>query len=101
MISTGGGNSPRWSRNGHELFYVNGNKMMSVAVETKPTFKAATPELLFQNGSYIGIANYDIAPDGEHLLMVATQEDENATPNQLNIVLNWTEELKRRAPAEK
>lgn len=101
MISIGGGNSPRWSRNGHELFYVNGNRMMSVAVETKPTFKAATPELLFQNGNYIGIANYDIAPDGEHLLMVATQEDENATPNELNVVLNWTEDLKRRAPAQK
>ena len=101
MISIDGGNTPRWSRNGKELFYLNGNKVMSVAVETKPTFKAATPTLLFQNGSYVGIANYDVAPDGEHFVMISTQEDANAKPNELNVVLNWTEELKHRAPEEK
>lgn len=101
MISIDGGSSPRWSRNGRELFYLNGDKMMSAAVETKPTFKAATPTLLFQNGSYIGLRNYDVARDGEHFVMIARQDDPNATPNELNLVLNWTEELKRRAPAEK
>lgn len=101
MISLNGGRSPRWSRNGRELFYLNGNAMMSARVETKPTFKAATPTVLFQNGSYIGLANYDVARDGEHFVMISTEEDANATPNELNVVLNWTEELKRRAPEEK
>lgn len=105
MISIGGGNWPRWSRNGQELFYLNGNKMMSIAVETKPTFKAGTPRLLFQSGSFdaagFDIAgNYDVAHDGQHFLMI-TRADVNATPNELNVVLNWPDELKRRAPAEK
>ena len=31
-ISTDGGSEPIWSRDGRELFYRNGNKMMAVAV---------------------------------------------------------------------
>ncbi len=49
-------------------------------------------------GSY---RDYDISPDGERLLMVfpADQPDsgEPARP-QINIVLNWFEELKERVP---
>ena len=100
MISTSGGAFPRWSRNGHELFYLDGYKVMSVAVETNPAFKAGTPRLLFENSSYGSLGDYDVAPDGKHFVMI-TQEDVNATPNGLNVVLNWTEELKRRAPAQK
>ena len=100
MISIDGGSWPRWARNGRELFYLNENKMMSVGIETKPTFKAATPRFLFQNGSLDLLGDYDVAPDGEHFVMI-TQEDANATPDELNVVLNWTEDLKRRAPAEK
>ena len=101
MISINGGISPRWSRNGHEMFYLDGNKIMSVAVETRPTFKSATPTLLFQNASFMGLRNYDVARDGEHFVMVAREDDPNATPNELNVIVNWTEELKRRVPPEK
>jgi serine/threonine protein kinase/Tol biopolymer transport system component len=100
MISVDGGSYPRWARNGREIFLLNGAKMMSVAVDTRPTFKAGTPRLLFENPSYVGFGNYDPAPDGQHFLMTM-QEDAAATPNELNVILNWTEELKRRAPAEK
>ncbi len=45
--------------------------------------------------------DYDMSPDGERLLMVfpADQSDpgEPARP-QINIVLNWFEELKERVP---
>ena len=100
MVSNSGGAYPRWSRDGRELFYLNGYKVMDVAVETKPTFKAGTPRLLFENPSYGGLGNYDVAADGQHFVMI-TQEDTNATPNELNVVLNWADDLKRRAPAER
>jgi hypothetical protein len=29
------------------------------------------------------------------------QEDTSTSPKELNVILNWSEELKRRAPAEK
>jgi len=100
MISVDGGSYPRWARDGREIFFLNGTKMMSVAVETRSTFKAGTPRLLFENRGYAGLGNYDVAPDGQHFLMIM-QEDAAATPNELNVVLNWTEELKRRAPPGK
>ena len=60
QISVEGGAGPTWARNGRELFYRNGDKMMAVAVQTEPTFTAAIPRLLFQ-GPYLG---YDVTPDG-------------------------------------
>lgn len=47
-----GGAVPLWARSGREIFFRNGdNKMMSVAVETQPSFKASTPRMLFQGGN--------------------------------------------------
>ena len=49
----------------------------------------------------LGYRDYDITPDGQRLLMLfpADQPDpgEPALP-QINIVLNWFEELKERVP---
>jgi len=100
MISNSGGMYARWSRDGHEIFYRNEDKMMSVTVQTQPGFKAGTPRLLFEGGGYVGQGNYDVAPDGQHLLMIKEKEAA-ASAKQLNIVLHWGEELKRRAPAGK
>jgi serine/threonine protein kinase/Tol biopolymer transport system component len=100
MISVDGGSYPRWAPNGREVFFLSGSKVMSVPVETQSTFKAGTPRGLFENRGYSGLGNYDVAPDGEHFLMIM-QDDAAVSPNQLNLVLGWTEELKRRAPTEK
>src|SRR5262245_50213828 len=43
QISTDAGNWPRWARNGRELFYRNGDKMMAVEIDTKPAFRAGRP----------------------------------------------------------
>ena len=101
MISTEGGQYPRWARSGREIFFVSGDRMMSVDVETQPGFKAGTPHALFPTSDYlVGAGNYDVAPDGQHFLMVK-QEEASISPKELNVVLNWSEELKRRAPARK
>jgi hypothetical protein len=42
---------------------------------------------------------YDVSPDGQRFLMIQPIEEE-APPTQINVVLNWAEELKRRVPAE-
>ena len=47
QISTNGGEQPRWVRNGREIVYRNGTKMMSAAVQIQPTFVAAKPVELF------------------------------------------------------
>jgi Tol biopolymer transport system component len=102
QISTEGGTEPVWSRNGRELFYRSGDKMMAVEIDTRSTFSAGKPKSLFQ-GLYQPTptfdANYDVAPDGRRFLMIKPGGEEQA-PTQVNVVLNWFEELKRLVPAK-
>lgn len=100
MISTEGGQYPRWARNGHEIFFINGDKLMSVPVETQPAFKAGTPRALFQTAGFLGVGNYDVAPDGQHFLMIK-QEEALTSIKELKVILNWFEDLKRLAPPGK
>jgi Tol biopolymer transport system component len=103
QISTEGGTEPVWSRNGRELFYRSGDKMMAVEIDTRSGFSAGKPKSLFQ-GLYqptpILDANYDVAPDGRRYLMIKPGAEEQA-PTQVNVVLNWFEELKRLMPLTK
>jgi eukaryotic-like serine/threonine-protein kinase len=101
QISTDGGTEPVWNRNGQELFYRNGNKMMAVEITTQPSFALGKPRMLFE-GPYVlatvPVSNYDVSPDGRRFLMVKPTEQTQAVPTQINVVLNWFEELKRRVP---
>jgi len=104
QISTEGGTEPVWNRNGRELFYRSGDKMMAVDIATQPSFAAGKPRMLFQ-GHYvptgIKMPYYDVSPDGERFLMLKPIEQAEPAPTQINVVLNWTEELKRLVPTEK
>ena len=96
--------SPLWSRDGRQLFYrtTDGN-VMAVDVDTRTTFSFGIPHLLF-DGPYhtsgTGI-DYDIAPDGQHFLMMKSEDTNSTPPYEMRVVLNWTEELKNRLGAAK
>jgi serine/threonine-protein kinase len=98
-ISTNGGTEPVWARRGGELFFRNGTQMMVVAVTTQPRFAAATPTALFSQPFALvaGRVNYDVSPDGQRFIVVGPSESEQPA-GQLNVVLNWFEELKRLVP---
>ena len=104
QVSTEGGTEPVWNRNGRELFYRNGDKMMAVDIATQPSFVAGKPHLLFE-GQYqpapATLPNYDVSPDGQRFLMLKPNEQGLAAPTQINVVLNWFEELKQKVPTEK
>jgi hypothetical protein len=104
QISTEGGVEPVWARNGRELFFRNGDRMMVAAVETKAAFAAANPKLLFE-GQYATAfspldRDYDVSSDGQRFLMIKASEEESGA-TQLNVVINWSDELRRLAPAGK
>jgi Tol biopolymer transport system component len=110
LISISGGHSPLWAHNGRELFYRNGDATMVVAVETNPTFKPGKPQTLFR-GKYfsyipgIELTPWDISPDGKRFVMTtllqsADGKSEEKRQRKINIVLNWTEELKQRVPTK-
>ncbi len=95
------GGDPVWSPDGTELFYRSGDKMMVVSVQMEPTFSADKPRVLFE-GSYLTSVTipgfypyYDMSPDGKRFLMI---KKEGADQAQINVVLNWFEELKRLVP---
>jgi len=97
-ISTEGGTQPRWAGNGRELFYRNGNKMLAVSIDTRNGFVASRPKLLFE-GSYRmnvnWVAAYDVTADGQRFVMHHSRQDTGG--DQIHVVLNWSEEVKRRA----
>jgi len=107
-ISQDGGYFPLWSPEGSELFYrpsaVSAEiTLRSVDIVTEPAFAFSNEQTLPIEGFTVvgSYRDYDMSPDGELLLMVfpADQADsgEPARP-QINIVLNWFEELKERVP---
>ncbi len=104
QISTEGGTEPLWNPNGRELFYRSGDKMMAVDIATRPRFSVGKPKVLFAgqfqpSPSQVQNANYDVSSDGQRFLMVKPGQDH--APTQINVVLNWFEELKQKVPAGK
>ena len=76
QVSRKRGTEPVWRR--EELFYRSANQMLAVPVETKTTFQAGTPRVLFE-GSYqrtrlSSAANYDVTLDGQRFVMVQHRE---------------------------
>jgi eukaryotic-like serine/threonine-protein kinase len=105
QISAEGGTEPLWNPNGRELFYRSGDKMMATEIATHPRFSASKPNVLFAgqfqpSPSPVPTANYDVSPDGRRFLMLKSDEPEGAA-TQINVVLNWFEELKQRVPTRK
>jgi len=97
QISRDGGQEPIWAPRGQELFYRNGEAIMVVGIKTEPTFTVGSPVVLFTGRYAISLTgvNYDISPDGQRFLMSKSAGGEQG---QINVVLNWFEELKRLVP---
>jgi Tol biopolymer transport system component len=97
QISTGGGIEPVWSRDGRELFYLNGDAMMAVDIRTSPAFGAGTPRVLYQGrfaASPNGVAAYDVSADGKRFLRIQAMHPDPPT-HEIRVTLNWFEELNR------
>ena len=94
-ISTGGGTSPRWRRDGRELFYASadGRSIIAVPVRPGPAFAAGVPERLFtfavpaaRDRSRNSV--YDVLPDGQRFIVSVPAGE--ATSSRITVVLNWT-----------
>ncbi len=102
QVSTQGGTEPRWAQNVPELFFRSGNTMMVVEISTEPSLTPSAPRVLFEvgyvdGGTRPGFPDYDVTADGRRFVMVQPMEPESA-PTQINVILNWFEELKRLVP---
>jgi serine/threonine-protein kinase len=112
-VEPGGYRHPRWSPDGRSLFYIIGGsiRLMVVGVSTQPTFAFGNPARLQKHGSWIDNFNdaathWDVLPDGQHFIAravtgaVAQANGEAPQRQQIQVVLNWFEELKQRVPTK-
>ena len=96
QVSTDGGTQPRWNRNGRELFFRSGARMMAVDVETGAAFRAGAARVLFERVS----SDYDVAPDGKRFLMLKPSATAGDT-TEIHVIVNWFDDLRRRVPLPK
>jgi serine/threonine-protein kinase len=102
------GSAPLWSHDGKRLFFAYSSRVFAMDVQTSPTFATSQPlEIAGTDGSLASlpaVRNFDLTPDGKQLLVVLTDQtdDRNGAAHgpQINVVLNWTEELKTRVPTK-
>ncbi len=94
QISLAGGISPRWRRDGKELFYLTTEgQLMAVTVKAGQSFEAGKPTILFHvEAVHSDLAQYEVAPDGQRFL-VNTRSGNQPLP--VTVSLNWAAELKR------
>jgi hypothetical protein len=92
QVSVTEGRQPFWR--GDTLFYrqmVPDSRIMAARIDTRNGLRAEVPHSLAPldaNAFLVGVA-----PDGHRLLVI---DKSQATSAQLNVVVNWTEELKAR-----
>ena len=95
LVSADGGVEPLWSRDGRELFFQNGNRLMSVAVTPGATFSATLPRVEHEGRflrSITGNTSFSIAPDGRRFLRIQPV-DQQPSILRIDLVLNWYSEL--------
>jgi dipeptidyl aminopeptidase/acylaminoacyl peptidase len=106
IITNNGAQDPAWSKSSDELFYREGQAIMSVRFTvTDDEFVPERPTMLFRRPFWLGAgtsvrATYDVAPDGRFLLNqpiadVAAERTRLLFPDHLQFVSNWTEEVHR------
>ncbi|MDA1183348.1 MAG: hypothetical protein O2930_01725 [Acidobacteria bacterium] len=102
-VSAVGGLKPLWARNGLELFYLEPGapaRMMAVPVQTDTAFAHQDPQALLEWPYFGGTEGraYDASVDGQRFLTVVPVQTEQAPPPQIQVVLNWFDELTEAVP---
>ena len=101
LISENGGTAPLWSPDGTELFYRNPEGSL-VAVPMRAGVRAGRAQELFRVQGRFRIsgnaAAYDIERNGRRFIMVTEPDNPRPVREQITVVVNWLEELKRLAP---
>ena len=94
------GNGASLAASGKQLFYRAGDSMMVVPIETEATFKYGKPQVLFTKSYIANMQNVNLSPDGQRFLIAKDDAPMPASSkfDEINVVLNWTEELERLAP---
>ena len=99
------GIGPVWAPDGKELFYTTPGFLFRVTIKTGRGFdfsSAASIPRPFENFGPTVARVYDMMPDGQRLIGIVTSgQRQGDALTQINVVLNWFEELKQQVPLKK
>jgi len=88
-VSGGGGQLPRWGANG-DLFFWQGDLLVTVQVRTSPTLQIGAPRPLFRTArerpNYYD-CDYDVSADGQSIYLTRTPD--LLRPRELRVVTDW------------
>ena len=98
---------PVWSRNGRELFVFDNNSLRVLRMSTEPALTWTDPAAVFSTSAFVPFnfagTNYDVSKDGQQFVAVVragTETGGERSTQEIQIVVNWFEELKRLVPAK-
>jgi len=108
-VSIAGGRLPIWSRSGRELAYqtLDDRIMMTAYTVNGDSFAPGKPRVWSDqrivNSSAAGQTNMDLSPDGKRfaVLLPAHSTGVQSSPGEVTFLLNFFDELRRRAPVGK
>ena len=92
-----------WSRDGKTLFFnrMSSGELYATPVTTETSFSFGAPQeqpVTFPDReSNSAPRNHDATPDGKFIAVVTARGETNARA-QINLVLNWFEELTQKVP---
>jgi serine/threonine-protein kinase len=97
QVTSEGGESPHWTREGREILYRSGGRLLSVAVEEKGgELLFGDPKELFQDPMLLGgprRPGYAVTPDGQTIILAEAVG--RPSPPTIRVVLNWLAEYRR------
>lgn len=83
-LTTGGGDHPRWSADGSELYFRRGSELHAVAISSGGVPEAVRSERVFDAGTEIRA--YDVSADGQRFLLNVPTPD--LAPQPLTVLVN-------------
>jgi hypothetical protein len=89
QVSTSGGMEPHWRRDGKELFYIAGQKLMAVEVKGDAgVFEVASPKSLFEVRleNIVRRSRYQVATNGQRFLINVPVQ----ASSPFTVAVNWT-----------
>jgi serine/threonine-protein kinase len=103
-VSTDGGSEPIWSRDRKRLFFRSPKAVMAVTITSTSPLEFSAPVLVWEDryrrtqGDFH--THFDVAPDGRFLAIEDPSFGVSQRREEIHVVLNWFETLKRLAPPQ-
>ena len=96
QISNGGGNKPKWSRDGRNLIFETRRDLMAAGYTVKgDTFQPEKPRV-WGTGEARDLVDWDLAPDGNRAVTLTRSLGGEQSPSRVTFLMNFADEVRRR-----